>query len=196
MIALQQQLISMVCNVGDIWSEGDVSLLGIVQYHIDKQWELLEKLVSAEPFSKVSHTGEAIDDKTKGAMAEVGFDKDNVYEEVFHTCSDNGANMVKGWSGFDQGFCAAHTSELAIDTFLNSETVKPTVTKVKGLTACNPSALHRPCIHCLCQVKQLISITRDTQLCRYSILCKSHLASLKGSHKRQAMHAAGILPRT
>ena len=110
-------------------------MLGITQYWIDQDWILQERLVSAEPFSKQSHTSQAIDDTTKRAMAEVGYPTEDVYGSVFHSCSDNGANMVKGWCGFDQGFCGAHTRELAVNTYLASTAVKPTVVKIKAKTA-------------------------------------------------------------
>jgi hypothetical protein len=120
---------------GDMWSEAGVSLLGINQYYVGEDWVLEERLLSAEPFQG-SHTGEAIDEKTLEAMKAAGTQGEDLHSEIFHCVSDNGANIVKGWKGFDGGFCAAHTPELAVNNFLGDEAVKPTVKKIKGVCNC------------------------------------------------------------
>ena len=103
-----------------------------------------ERLLSAEPFEG-SHTGDAIETKSVAAIKAAGIgadlkEEDDIYTEIFHCVSDNGANIVKGWSGFDGGFCAAHTAELAVNTFLDDDAVKPTVKKIKGICTCPANA--------------------------------------------------------
>ena len=61
--------------IGDMWAEGSVSLLGVNEYFISAEWVLEERLLSAEPFEG-NHTGEAIDEKTLGAIKDAGIGTD------------------------------------------------------------------------------------------------------------------------
>ena len=54
---------------GDIWSENGISILGITTYFINKEWELVERLVDAIPFSSQAHTGVNIERASKVALA-------------------------------------------------------------------------------------------------------------------------------
>jgi len=49
----------MPCISGDIWSEGDLALLAILQHHISPRFEMVEKVLAVIPFSDSSHSGEA-----------------------------------------------------------------------------------------------------------------------------------------
>lgn len=89
---------------GDIWSSSNhaISLLGITQYHINASWKIEELLVAAEPFSRESHTGEAINAKTVACLVDMNYPED-IYSGVFKKTSDNGSNIVKGWHPRIQG---------------------------------------------------------------------------------------------
>ena len=121
-------------TAGDIWSDRGVSLLGICEYYIDADWDIIELVVAATPFSDESHTGPAIEEKTEAA-----FDRAAIlglqHERVFLAVSDNGANMVAGWMPFGGGPCAVHTMQLSVNMYLQHEAVKPTRDKQKGITA-------------------------------------------------------------
>ena len=158
-----------------MWAEGSVSLLGINEYFISAEWVLEERLLSAEPFEG-SHTGDAIEAKSVAAIKAAGIgadlkEEDDIYTEIFHCVSDNGANIVKGWSGFDGGFCAAHTAELAVNTFLDDDAVKPTVKKIKGIcSTCKCRDVYLlDCMLCKIKEKSLISVARFSWV--KSVLC-------------------------
>jgi hypothetical protein len=123
---------------GDIWSDQTISLLGITEYFINREWEFCELLVSAEPFSKERHTGDKIDEKSVAALAEAGIPiKDGTdidYGAVWLALSDNGSNMKKGWRGFDQGFCAAHGTEREVLKLYTRAGVKELIAKPKGIS--------------------------------------------------------------
>eukprot|EP00966_Prymnesium_polylepis_P108900 2520566-Prymnesium_polylepis.1 len=118
---------------GDIWSDRGVSLLGIAQYHIDDLWVIQEHVLAASPFSE-RHTAESIKQKTSDACVRAGLSAD-VKTTVFMPISDNGANMVAGWSSFGRGPCAVHTGQLSVMIFLKHSRIKPTRDKQRGITA-------------------------------------------------------------
>ena len=77
------------------------------------QWELQTRLVTALPFSSVSHTGANIEEATKRALAAGGIgvyteERDTVYESVHCKTSDGGANIKKAWAGMEGGICVCH----------------------------------------------------------------------------------------
>ncbi|KAL1514647.1 hypothetical protein AB1Y20_003739 [Prymnesium parvum] len=117
---------------GDIWSDRGVSLFGIVQYHIDYEWNIVELLTAATPFSDERHTGDAIDKKTAEACSLAGLSYD-VFSSVFFAVSDNGANMVKGWDGFGRAPCCVHTVQLSVKLFLSHTAIAPLRVKQKGI---------------------------------------------------------------
>ena len=117
---------------GDIWSSGGVSLLGLCHYHISADWNIKEMVLAATPFNKERHTGVAIDDKTRDACVEAGLPHD-VLHGVFFPVSDNGANIVKGWSGFGRGPCCVHTVQLSVKLFLDHPEIKPTREKQRAI---------------------------------------------------------------
>lgn len=120
---------------GDIWSSANhsISLLGITQYHINNNWEIEELLVAAEPFSRESHTGDAITEKTHLCLQRMNYPAD-IYSGVFKKTSDNGSNVVKGWKGFTGGECVDHTAQLSLGAFIEHEGIAQTVKKMKGMT--------------------------------------------------------------
>lgn len=80
---------------------------------LSAQWELRSNLVTALPFSAVSHTGANIEDATKRALAAAGFGRfddqfDTVFDNVHCKTSDGGANMKKAWAALEGGICACH----------------------------------------------------------------------------------------
>lgn len=120
---------------GDIWSSKNhsISLLGMTQYHINSNWEIEELLLAADPFSRESHTGDAITSHTAACLKEMGY-PDDIYSGVFKKTSDNGSNIAKGWKGFDGGFCVDHTCQLSLGVFIEHPEISPTVKKEKGMT--------------------------------------------------------------
>ncbi len=114
---------------GDIWSEGGISVFGILVYYIDRNFEYCERLVSAIPFSDVRHTGVEIELATKRACSEIhighfredvspGDGEDTVSESVHCTVSDNASNIVSGWETFEGHECHDHTLALIVHTYL------------------------------------------------------------------------------
>ena len=87
--------------------------------------------MAAAPFSDERHTGDAIDSKTKSCLVKVGLPVDDPCSETFWKVSDNGSNMVKGWSGLPGGFCTAHTTKLSSNVFLKEPEVAVVVSDLK-----------------------------------------------------------------
>ena len=114
---------------GDIWGEGSISILGVLQYRILPDWTAIEELmVCAAPFSHVRHTADNVEALTKQKLVKAGVAEkpEDAYEGCHWKVSDNGSNMVKGWSGLPGGFCTAHTTELSSNIFL----AQPEVTRL------------------------------------------------------------------
>lgn len=122
------------CLQGDIWGEGDVSLLGLMETWMTEDFHLGELMIDAAPFSSVRHTAIAINAQTKESLITVGFPADDPYTGVHRSTSDSGANIKKGWDGLSQGFCAAHTGELSVNKFLDEPFIRAVVRKLKGMT--------------------------------------------------------------
>ncbi|KAK3270756.1 hypothetical protein CYMTET_20864 [Cymbomonas tetramitiformis] len=57
---------------GDIWSQGGISIFGILAYWLDEKFEYHEKLLAAIPVSSVRHTAIELEKATKIACADVG----------------------------------------------------------------------------------------------------------------------------
>ena len=89
--------------------------------------------MAAVPFSE-RYTGDAIDEKTRKACIDAGVPHDMLSGVVFPV-SDNGANMVKGWSGFGCGPCCVHTGQLSVKVYLDHPEIKPTRDKEKGMVS-------------------------------------------------------------
>ncbi|KAK3246768.1 hypothetical protein CYMTET_43707 [Cymbomonas tetramitiformis] len=53
---------------GDIWSQGGISIFGILVYWLDEYFEVHECLLAAIPFSNVRHTGVELEKATKVAV--------------------------------------------------------------------------------------------------------------------------------
>ena len=120
---------------GDIWGENGISIFGITVYFINKDFQLVERLVQAIPFGSQQHTGVNIERASKKALAEMHIGafkegevaaqgqlapvlEDTVSESIHTKVSDKGSNMVKGWDGFEGGVCAMHTGERSVDVFV------------------------------------------------------------------------------
>ena len=71
--ALQQGVRSNV--LADIWSEGNVALLGIMGVFIDDNWEINELLIKAAPFSQQAHTANNIKAEISNALLACGLAK-------------------------------------------------------------------------------------------------------------------------
>ena len=110
-----------VSIAGDIWADGDLSLLVILGYAILKRetkhgalfndMRLEEEVLAVVPFSRVRHTGDEILAATRRELNEVGIT--DLYSEIFRKCSDAGSNIKKGWNGFEGGnqTCVDHKCE-------------------------------------------------------------------------------------
>jgi hypothetical protein len=112
--------------------------MGICMYSISSSWVINEWIVAATPFGATRHTGDTIDDITVAALKQQGIkwrENGSVYEAVHGKVSDNASNMVKGWKGFDGGFCADHTIELSINNFTGADGIKETFSRAKGIVA-------------------------------------------------------------
>jgi hypothetical protein len=122
---------------GDIWSHKGCSIMGICMYGISSSWVINEWIVAATPFGATRHTGDTIDDITVAALKQQGIKwRENGSDEAVHEkVSDNASNMVKGWKGFDGGFCADHTIELSINNFTGADGIKETFSRAKGIVA-------------------------------------------------------------
>ena len=102
---------------GDIWSDGNISLLVILGYAIVAKEEphqakrIEECVLAVVSFSQVRHTGDEILQATRKELSAVGVD--DLYSEVFRKCSDAGSNIKKGWNGFEGGnsTCVDHKIE-------------------------------------------------------------------------------------
>ena len=121
-----------VAVAGDIWSDRGVSLLGLCQYFISADWEIVELVLAASPFGE-RHTAENICEKTRAACVKAGLSND-VVSSVFFPVSDNAANMIAAWRFFGRGPCAVHTGQLSATVFLEHEEIEPTRTKCRGMT--------------------------------------------------------------
>jgi hypothetical protein len=119
---------------GDVWSEGEVALLGLTQYHIDEEWVMVEYAVDAAPIGKVSHTGTMLCETTRISLLQAGYPQENPLDWPFLAISDNGANMACGWDCFAQAFCTAHTGELSANRYLEHPRIAEVVKKLKGQT--------------------------------------------------------------
>ncbi|KAK3273462.1 hypothetical protein CYMTET_18297 [Cymbomonas tetramitiformis] len=60
---------------GDVWSQGGISIFGILVYWLDDEFVLHERLLAALPFSSVSHTADELEKAAKLACAEFGIGK-------------------------------------------------------------------------------------------------------------------------
>ena len=118
-------------SAGDIWSDKDVSLLGVVLYGIDKEWKMHELLAVCAPFSQISHTGDNIEDTANDGLKEVQLE--NGLADCFTNTSDNGSNIVKAFKDYENGFrCADHTLKLSSKKYDNHPLVHPTTEKRHG----------------------------------------------------------------
>ncbi|KAK3256532.1 hypothetical protein CYMTET_34337 [Cymbomonas tetramitiformis] len=131
---------------GDIWSEGGISIFGVLTYWIDVEFTLFERLVSAIPFSAVRHTASEIQSATKKACSDMhiglyredlalGDGVDTVDESVHCTISDNASNIISGWDCFFDGYeCCNHTLALIVKAFLEHPDIQGVFKKLRGMT--------------------------------------------------------------
>ena len=136
----------MCIFAGDIWSDGAISLFGILGYSISSTWKYSEFLVAAIPFSAVSHTGKQIMRSTKQALADacIGeFDEsvspktDTVFDNVHASTSDSASNMKSGWTDVEGHECVDHMLALSVlNAFLkNFDAIHKVYKKIKGMTS-------------------------------------------------------------
>ncbi|KAK3288020.1 hypothetical protein CYMTET_4476 [Cymbomonas tetramitiformis] len=128
---LEEGILPSIC--GDIWSQGGISIFGILVYWVDKNFEFQSRLLAAIPVLSVRHTGVELENATKVACADFGLGQycgqgvdgvDTVPEFIHATCSDNASNIVCGWESFDGHECSAHTLALVVLTFLEQPLVR------------------------------------------------------------------------
>eukprot|EP00854_Cymbomonas_tetramitiformis_P026457 gene26457-biopygen27397 len=118
---------------GDIWSQGGISIFGILVYWLDESFEVHEGLLGALPFSSVRHTALELEKATKEACADFGIGEynalvedhvDTVPDAIHATVSNNASNIVSGWESFDGHECCDHTLALIVHSFLGQTNVK------------------------------------------------------------------------
>ncbi|KAK3245227.1 hypothetical protein CYMTET_45194 [Cymbomonas tetramitiformis] len=128
---------------GDIWSQGGISIFGILVYWLDSDFQLHEHLLTAIPFSKVRHTGSELESATKIACVDMGLGEysddvddsvDTVSDHIHATCSDNASNIISGWQCFDGHECGDHTTALIVHALLDEPQVKKVFNKLRGMT--------------------------------------------------------------
>ncbi|KAK3272023.1 hypothetical protein CYMTET_19654, partial [Cymbomonas tetramitiformis] len=138
---LEEGILPSIC--GDIWSQGGISIFGILVYWVDKNFEFQSRLLAAIPVLSVRHTGVELENATKVACADFGLGQycgqgvdgvDTVPEFIHATCSDNASNIVCGWESFDGHECSAHTLALVVLTFLEQPLVRKVFNKLRGMT--------------------------------------------------------------
>ena len=122
---------------GDIWGQGDISILAIIGYAIfdhggDEGWVMEEVVLGVVKFSKLKHTGAHILDETQKALSEVPVGLTSMYDDVWRKVSDAGSNMKKGWRGFDSGnqTCADHKIERSVVIYMAEPEALPLMATV------------------------------------------------------------------
>ena len=113
------------------------ALLGILSHGIlrkqDPQsqqltWTMVEKLVAALPCSDIHHTGDWVCEASISCLEKVG-----PVNQVFHTKTDRGSNMIKGYEQFSHGPCTDHFFETDVAAFVEHESVANTLSKGRGI---------------------------------------------------------------
>ncbi|KAL1504112.1 hypothetical protein AB1Y20_010522 [Prymnesium parvum] len=126
-----------------LWSKNQTALFGLVSHGIVRievtaedgsrsvTWKMQEKLCGAVPCSRDRHTGKFIGDISAESWRAAGIE--NPIEQLSARVSDNGSNMMKGWSDGFQTPCADHTMELSVKVFTEHEQIRQTLEKGRGL---------------------------------------------------------------
>ena len=126
----------------DIWSDGDVSLMGTMLYYIDADWTGLHAmLIGATGFSGERHPCDNIGRQTVLGLGSVGL----TFEDTHAKVSDQGGNIKKAWGSLPGRCCTAHTLELAVKEYLEADGVADVVKKTKGMTTCFHRSSRRSC---------------------------------------------------
>ena len=117
---------------GDIWTDGEVSLLAILGYIILDGWIWSKRVLAVVEFSKMKHTASHIKKETLEALKSVGME--HAFEDVWRKVSDAGSNMKKGWSDFDGGnqICADHGIERSVLLYKKQKEILAMSTKRHG----------------------------------------------------------------
>jgi hypothetical protein len=117
----------------DIWSDGMVSLFGGNIYWVDENWEIVEKVIFAEPFDDQTHTAENILEVAKGALNHFGIVR---FGDIEWKVNDHAGNIMNGMNAIqsDGMGCFCHKLELCVKRFNDHAGIAPTVRKVKGIT--------------------------------------------------------------
>ena len=119
---------------GDIWSDKDVSLLGLVLYGINRRWEMVELLAVCTPFSEERHTNGEIRKKCDQQLKRVNMA--GGLADSFQTVSDNGSNITKAFNDAHQSGqalkCTDHTLKLVANLFDSHPLVQAVTTKRHG----------------------------------------------------------------
>lgn len=97
---------------GDIWTDGDMSLLAIVGYVIRDGWTWSKCVIAVVEFSTNRHTAIQIKSATAASLRDT-IGMESMHDEVFRKVSDAGSNMKSGWRGFAGGdqTCCDHMIE-------------------------------------------------------------------------------------
>ena len=121
----------------DIWSSHGVHLFGGTMYWINKDWEIVERLLFAEPFHLEIHDAENIEGCAKRCMIELGFPANNPGAMVEMKINDHAGNIMNGMNAIqpDGKGCFPHKVELCVKRFIESHGIAPVVKKIKGCIA-------------------------------------------------------------
>ena len=119
---------------GDIWSDKDVSLLGLVLYGINRRWEMVELLAVCTPFSEERHTNGTIRKASDDQLKRINMP--NGLKDAFQTISDNGSNITKAFNEAHQSGqglkCTDHTLKLIANLFDSHPLVQAVTAKRHG----------------------------------------------------------------
>jgi hypothetical protein len=117
---------------GDIWSENGISIFGILGYYINDDFEMVEVLLGAIPFSDVRHTGLNIGIATKECLSDMGIGKyitkvdengvvtvleDTVADNSHRSVADAASNMTLGWDSLEGHLCQNHVFHRGVMPF-------------------------------------------------------------------------------
>ena len=132
-------------GAADIWTDGQVSIMALAQYHIDLAlgksseaigYKLVEELLMAVPVDKIAHTADNCMPLIESELQQLGFPIEEKGMGFKDVVSDNGTNMVNALEklGDGGGDCAPHTIELSAKVFYEQPGIASVKTKVRGMT--------------------------------------------------------------
>ena len=126
----------------DYWSKNGVALLVILSHFIVRKrlqpgdrevvWTMHEMLAGAIPCSDDRHTGEHTEEISLEAWEEIGVAKPE--DDIFHTKTDEGSNMIKGYEKLRRSPCTCHKIERDVKVFVEGDdTISAVISKGRAL---------------------------------------------------------------